>query len=413
LVAGAASPAFSQEPPAEGDNAYASISAFTRALQLIRQDYVDEKRVSYRDLIRSALEGMLADLDPHSQYLDDKAFEGMQEDARSEFGGLGVVVAVRDGALTVVTPMEDTPGFRAGLLPGDRILKIDGNPTDKMDLTDAVEKLRGAPGSKVTLTIIRPSSREIKDYELTRDVIKVDSVKDVRRIDAGGLRIGYARITQFSEPTADDLDKKLRALEEDGLDALVLDLRHNPGGLLTSAVEVCGLFVEPGEMVVYTEGRSASQRQVYRTPDTGRKRRTCPLAILVNGSSASGAEIVAGALKDLRRAVVVGETTFGKGSVQSVVQLQDGTAIRLTTARYYTPGRQVIHEKGIAPDIRATMSPLEERILLLKRREDFLLEEDRFEFRDFRDIQLESAVDALRGALIHASRPAAKRAAAR
>lgn len=407
--------AWAEEQPPTGETAadagYTSIAVFTRALQLIRQDYVDEKKISYRDLIYSALKGMLDGLDPHSQFMESRDYRGMQEDARSEFGGLGIVVALRDGMLTIVTPMEDTPGFRVGLLPGDQILKIDGSPTDKLDLAGAVEKLRGTPGEKVTLTIMRPATKEVRDYQLERAVIRVDSVKDARLVEAAlaePFKIGYVRITQFSEPTAADLAKKLEGLEREGMQALVLDLRHNPGGLLGSAVEVCGLFLPANEMVVYTEGRAASQKQVYRTPETGKAPREYPLAVLVNGGSASGAEIVAGALKDLGRAVVVGETTFGKGSVQSVVQLQDGSALRLTTARYYTPGRQVIHEKGITPNIRATMTPLEERILLLKRREEFVPDDERLAVKGFRDVPLERAVAALKGAMVYAQRPGDK-----
>jgi carboxyl-terminal processing protease len=305
--------------------------------------------------------------------------------------------------------MEDTPGFKAGLMSGDQILKINGVPTDKMDLSDAIQKLRGDPGEVVTLTILRPSTKELKDYSIARAIIKVDSVKDAKILDTGGddgFKIGYARITQFNEPTAQDLAKKLDDLQAQGMQAFVLDLRDNPGGLLNSAIDVCGQFVPPNTMVVYTEGRVASQRRIYRTADNGKQRPRFPMAILINGGSASGAEIVAGALKDLNRAILVGETTFGKGSVQSVVQLPDGSAIRLTTAKYYTPSRQVIHEKGVSPTIRATASPEEERQLLLSRRGDMLDDTQKREVADFHDVQLDRAVDALKGVMIYAQRPA-------
>jgi carboxyl-terminal processing protease len=386
------------------DSAYAKIAVFTRALQLIRQDYVDEKKIGYEELLYNALRGMLAELDPHSQFMGPQDFRAMQEDTKSEFGGLGVVVSMRDGALTIVTPMEGTPGFKAGLLPGDQILKIDGSATEKMDLSDAVQRLRGDPGEKVTLTILRPASKEIKDYVIARDVITVDSVTSAELLDrslSGDYKVGYIRITQFNEPTAEELHKKLNALEKEGMQALILDLRYNPGGLLNSAVDVLGEFLPPNQMVVYTEGRSPSQKRVYRTP-AGALHRKLPLAVLVNNGSASGSEIVAGALKDLSRAILIGETTFGKGSVQSVIQLQDGSALRLTTAKYYTPAKQVIHEKGITPNIRSTLTPEQERLLQLTRREEFLQDTEKQEIAAFSDPQLERAVDALKGVMVYA-----------
>ena len=389
----------------EGDDSgYEDIAVFTRALQLIRQDYVDEEKISYHELTYSALRGMLADLDPHSQFMEPEDFGGMQEDTRGSFGGLGIVVAVRDGRLTVVTPMEDTPGFDAGLLPGDRIMKIDGESTEKMSLEDAIQLLRGEVGETVTLTIFRASNNEVKEIPVERAVIKVASVKDAQILPeemTGDRKIGYVRITQFNEPTAKDLAKKLDMLEEQGMQALVIDLRFNPGGLLNSAVDVCAEFLPENQLVVYTEGRTPSQRREYRTSSDGRSHRTYPVAVLINGGSASGSEIVAGAFKDLNRAILVGETTFGKGSVQSVMPLQDGSALRLTTAKYYTPSKQVIHEHGVTPTIRATMSRDDERLLLLKRREEYLDESDRIELASFRDVPLERAVDSLKGVMIY------------
>jgi len=395
-------------PPAD-DSGYPNAAVFSRALMLIRQDYVNDAKISYKDLTYAALRGMLSSLDPHSQFMDPEDFKGMQDDTRSQFGGLGVEVSIRDGNLTIIAPMEDTPGFKAGLMSGDQILKIDGVPTDKMDLSDAIQKLRGEPGELVTLTILRPSTKELKDYPIERAIIKVDSVKDAKLLDSDdsdGFKIGYARITQFNEPTAQDLAKKLDELQAKGMQAFVLDLRDNPGGLLNSAIDVCGQFLPPNQMVVYTEGRVASQRRIYRTADNVKERPRFPMAILINGGSASGAEIVAGALKDLSRAILVGETTFGKGSVQSVVQLPDGSAIRLTTAKYYTPSRQVIHEKGVSPTIRALASPEQERQLLLSRRGDLLDDAQKKEVANFRDTQLDRAVDALKGVMIYAQRPA-------
>jgi carboxyl-terminal processing protease len=391
------------------DTGYPNAAVFSRALMLIRQDYVDDKKISYKDLTYAALRGMLSSLDPHSQFMDPQDFKGMQDDTRSEFGGLGVEVSIRDGYLTIIAPMEDTPGFKAGLASGDQILKIDGVSTEKMDLSDAIQKLRGEPGELVTLTVLRPSTKELKDYPIQRAIIKVDSVKDAKLLDSDasdGFKIGYARITQFNEPTAQDLAKKLDDLQARGMQAFVLDLRDNPGGLLNSAIDVCGQFVAPNTMVVYTDGRVASQRRVYRTAENSKQRLRFPMAILINGGSASGAEIVAGALKDLNRAILVGETTFGKGSVQSVVQLPDGSAVRLTTAKYYTPSRQVIHEKGVTPTIKAMVSSEQERQLLISRRGEMMSDADKKEVANFHDIQLDRAVDALKGVMVYTQRSA-------
>ena len=396
------------------DSGYASIAVFARAMQLVRQDYVDEKKVSYEALTHAAMRGMLGDLDPHSQFMEPRDFKGMQDDTNSRFGGLGVVVSQREGALVIVTPMEDTPGFRAGLLPNDQIIKIDGQSTEKMDLNEAIALLRGEPGQKVTLTILRPATKEIKDFAMVRENIKVASVKDAKILPAelgGEFKVGYVRITQFNVPTAEDLAKKLDELEKQGMQALVLDLRYNPGGLLNSAVDVAGLFLPPKTLVVSTKGRVPSQSRDYKTADTTKQRPRYPLAILTNTGSASGSEIVAGALKDLNRAILVGETTFGKGSVQSVIQLQDGSAMRLTTAKYYTPSLNVIHEHGVAPTIRATMTPEQERMLMLLRREDSMSEPERKELANFRDPQLDRAVDALKGVMIYAEKTGEKKAA--
>jgi carboxyl-terminal processing protease len=398
------------------DSGYANIAVFARALQLIRQDYVDEKKVGYEELTHAAMRGMLNGLDPHSQFMEPKDFKGMQDDTNSRFGGLGIVVQQRDGNLVIVTPMEDTPGFKAGLLPNDQIIKIDGQSTDKLDQNDAVNLLRGEPGQKITLTILRPATKEIKDFTITRENIKVTSVKEAKILppDIGGeFKIGYARITQFNVPTAEELGKKLDDLQDKGMQAMILDLRYNPGGLLNSAVDVAGQFLPPKTLVVSTEGRVPSQSRTYRTADTVKPRPRFPLAILINNGSASGSEIVAGALKDLNRAILVGETTFGKGSVQSVIQLQDGSALRLTTAKYYTPSHTVIHEHGVAPTIRVLLNPEQERQLMLLRREDSVNDPEHKDLAGFRDTQLERAADALKGVMIYADKTSgAKKASA-
>src|SRR5881398_4275306 len=235
-------------PDQDDDSGYSQIAIFAKAVQLIRQDYVDGCKTSYHDLVTAALKGMLSSLDPHSQFMDPNDFRDMQEDTRSRFNGLGIEVAMKNGLPTVVTAMEDTPAAKAGILAGDQILKINGASTERMDLQDAINVLRGPAGRKVTLTLLRPSTKEIKDYSLERAEIKVQSVKGVRLLDAeltGPFRIGYLRLIQFNEPTAEELSKALDDLQKQGMQALILDLRNNPGGLLNSAVDVCAQFLPP------------------------------------------------------------------------------------------------------------------------------------------------------------------------
>ena len=396
---------------AEEETGYAQISVFARAVQLIRQDYVDGKKTSYHDLIYAAMKGMLASLDPHSQFMDPDDFKDMQDDTRSRFNGLGIEVSVKSGLLTVITPMEDTPAAKAGILSGDQILRINGNSTEKMELQDAVNVLRGVPGQKVTLTILRPVTKEIKDYALERAEIKVQSVKGAKLLDSdlsGNFKIGYVRLIQFNEPTANELEKALDELQKQGMQALVLDLRNNPGGLLNSAVDVCAQFLPPSTTVVSTQGRAASQQSDYATSSTAKQRPHFPMTVLVNEGSASGAEIVAGALKDLKRAILVGETTFGKGSVQNVMQLPDGSALRITTAKYYTPSKQVIHAQGVAPNIRVPMTAEQERALFQARSTENLKPEDEKNLIKTKDTQMLRAIDALKGVMIYAQETSPK-----
>src|SRR6201993_5311107 len=373
LVLGAFPGVFAQEAQpgkSEEDNGYAQISIFAKTLELLRQDYVDENKTSYHDLVTAAMKGMLSSLDPHSQFMDPNDFRDMQDDTRSRFNGLGIEVSMKNGLPTVITAMEDTPAAKAGILSGDQILRINGISTERMDLQDAINVLRGPAGAKITLTLLRPSTKEIKEYALQRAEIKIQSVKGARLVDpelTGPFKIGYIRLVQFNEPTADELSKALDELQKQGMQALILDLRNNPGGLLNSAVDVCAQFLPPNTKVVSTQGRVASQQREYSTSGVAKNRLNFPLAVLVNEGSASGAEIVCGALKDLHRAIVVGETTFGKGSVQNVLQLPDGSALRFTTAKYYTPSRQVINGNGVAPNIRVPMTSDQERQLFVTR----------------------------------------------
>lgn len=383
---------------------YAAIAGFTRAIQVIRQDYVDRSAVSYKKLTYAALHAMLPHLDPHSQFLEPEDLKDREDETRGEFGGFGFTISRKEQSVTVLSTMENSPSARAGILPGDQIVAVAGKSTLNMPIEDLNQMLRGQPNQRLALTIYRPSTKETKDYEMRREMIKVASVVDAKMLnpeETGGIKIGYLRITEFTEPTARELSEKLGSLQAAGMQALIMDLRFNPGGLLTSAVDVCGLFLPPRTMVAYTEGRDAAQRREYFTDSGDRQRADFPMAVLANGLSASGAEIVTGALKDLKRAIIVGETTFGKGVVQTPMPLPDGSALWLTTAKYYTPGKQVIQEKGIAPDIEATIDTDRERALLLRQRGGLLTAEEQKLVEETPDTQLNRAVDALRGLIIY------------
>ena len=410
-LACSASAADPSPPPTNDDTGYAEIATFAKAVELIRQDYVDGEKVSYHDLIYAAMKGMLSSLDPHSQFMDPDDFKDMQDDTRSRFNGLGVEVAMRDGVLTVVTPLEDTPAAQAGVLAGDEILKINGTSTEKLSLQEAIGVLRGEPGQRITLTIMRPSSKEMKDFVLERKEIKVRSVKGVQILSpelTGPFKVGYVRIVQFNEPTAEEFGKSLDDLQKQGMQALVLDLRNNPGGLLNSAVDVLGQFLPPNTEVVSTQGRATSQKHDYSTPVGLKERPRFPIVVLVNEGSASGSEIVAGALKDLHRAIVVGVTTFGKGSVQNVMQLPDGSALRFTTAKYFTPSKQVIQGNGVEPNIHVPLTIDQERAVAALRNNDKIKPEEATAVIKTKDVQLMRGIDALKGVMIYAQQTAPK-----
>jgi carboxyl-terminal processing protease len=398
---------------AQKDDPYENYKLLADVLEKVRSEYVDADKVTYQELMRGALKGMLNTLDPHSEFMDPAKFDELKKDTQGEFGGLGVVVQLsKDKYLTVVAPMEDTPGYRAGILPLDRILKIDGKSTEKFTLEEAVTHLRGEPGTEVTLTVQRPSTGQVKDYKLTRASIKVDTVKDVNGkreypVDSNG--IGYVRIAQFGEKTSTELESALKKLQHNGMKALVMDLRGNPGGLLDQAAAVCEKFVPRDKLIVSTEGRGSTQKSEYRSTSHG-DRVNVPMVVLVNIGSASASEIVAGCLQDLQpvtHAIIVGEQTFGKGSVQSILPLPDGSALRLTTAKYYTPSHKVIHEHGITPDILVPMTDEEDRDLYYKRTPgamETLDDKDRERVRNAHDLQMERAVDVLKGVLLYSQR---------
>jgi len=326
------------------EDTYDKLKVFTEILSLIQSNYVEE--VNSRDLIYGAVKGMLDTLDPHSAFMPPDAFREMQVETQGSFGGLGIEITVKDRMLTVVAPIDGTPAERAGVQPGDRIVKIEGQPTKDMTLMDAVRKLRGPKGSKVTISILREGSPEPMDITLVRETIEVHSVRSKDLGDG----IYYVRITSFQEKTSKDLEKALEQAEKAGDAALILDLRNDPGGLLNQAVAVSDMFLDKGQLIVYTQGRIKNQDLRF-TAEHSNGLPKWPMVVLVNGGSASASEIVAGALQDWKRAVLIGTKTFGKGSVQTVIPLSDGSGLRLTTAKYFTPGGRSIHGIGITPDI--------------------------------------------------------------
>ncbi len=288
---------------------------------------------------------MVSSLDPHSSFLNPEAYKEMQAETKGEFGGLGIQIGVKEGMLTVIAPIEDTPAYKAGIKAGDKIIKINNEFTKDMSLHDAVSKMRGAPKTSVTIAILREGWKETKDFTIVREIIKIKSVKS-KLLEDG---IGYVKINQFQEQTAADLSTALGKLTQEKMNSLILDLRNNPGGLLNSAVGVTSQFLPPGKLVVYIKGKKGEKTDYNTTED--KPSYNTPMIVLVNEGSASASEIVAGALKDWNRAVILGTKTFGKGSVQSVIPLSDGSGLRLTTAIYYTPKGTSIQATGIVPDI--------------------------------------------------------------
>jgi len=335
----------------QADNeTYDNLKVFSEVLSLVQKNYVEE--VDPKKLVYGAIKGMLGDLDPHSSFMTPEMYKEMQVDTKGEFGGLGIQIGIKDRQLTVISPIEDTPAFKAGILAGDHIVKIDGAATKEMTLTEAVNKMRGAKGSQVTITVLRDGSDQTKDYTLTRDIIKIKSVK-FKVMDGD---IGYVRVSQFQENTESDLDKALKEFDDKKVKSIILDLRNDPGGLLNMAVDVSGSFLPSGKLVVYIKGRNGEKDQFFTS--NSKPRTELPMVVLVNEGSASASEIVAGCLQDWGRAVVLGTQTFGKGSVQTVIALSDGSGLRLTTAKYYTPKDRSIQNTGITPDIEVKQPAL-------------------------------------------------------
>jgi len=329
--------------PSQG-GVYENLKVFTEALSYVESNYVEE--VEPDKVIQGAIKGMLKTLDPHSSYMPPDVYREMQVETEGRFGGLGIEITMRDDVLTVVSPIEGTPAFRASIQPGDQIIKVDGESTKEMSLVDAVKKLRGPEGSAVTISIFRQGFTEPKDFTISRAVIQIKSVRWTKLQDD----IGYVKLRSFHKTTEEELEEALQDLGEQHIKTLILDLRNNPGGLLEQAIAVSNVFLEGGKLIVYTKGRLPNQNMKGFSKSDG-FHVSYPMAVIINGGSASASEIVAGSLQDLHRATIVGTQSFGKGSVQTIIPLSDGSGLRLTTAKYYTPGGGEINGKGITPDI--------------------------------------------------------------
>ncbi len=386
------------------ESSYEELKPFIEVLDLIKKSYVDD--VKKKDLVTSAIKGMVSSLDPHSGYMTPEAYKELQVETRGEFGGLGIQIGIKDSVLTVIAPIEDTPAYRAGIKSGDKIVKIAGESTKNMGITDAVAKMRGPKGSSIVLGVMREGWTEPKDFTIVRDTIKIKSVK-AKMIDSS---IGYIKLTQFQEATGDDLSSALANLKKEGMTSIILDLRNDPGGLLDSAVEVAEQFLPPKQLVVYIKGRTGDKKEYYTEGDKPYYT-DMPMVVLVNQGSASASEIVAGAMKDWKRAVIIGVQTFGKGSVQSLIPLSDGSGLRLTTAKYYTPNGISIQSVGITPDIvvklaakdgTETHTIVREKDLERHLKNDNLKEESEekemgpLEVEEKDDLQLQRAVDTLK-----------------
>lgn len=345
-------PATAQSVPDSDTLPLEDIQTFAEIFERIKRAYVEE--VDDSTLIRNAMRGMLSELDPHSAYLDRDEFQSLRESTEGAFGGIGIEVGLEDGRLTVITPIDETPASRAGLQARDVILEIDDEPTDRLSLQESVTLMRGEPGSEIHLLILRSGEDEPLEFTLVRESIRTESVRS-EMLESG---YGYLRVSQFQSRTGEQVNNAIQRMERDGaLQGLVLDLRNNPGGILQAAVAVADAFLEEG-LVVYTEGRlEDTQMRFSANRETAAP--DVPLVVLINGGSASAAEIVAGALQDQRRAVIMGTESFGKGSVQQIMPLGNGEGLKLTTALYYTPNGRSIQAMGIEPDVRVVRGRLE------------------------------------------------------
>jgi len=382
------------------DDLYRELELFSDTMSIIRSDYVEDAKA--KDLIYGALKGMLASLDPYSQFMDPDTYNEMKIETEGEFGGIGIEITIKDNLLTIISPIDDTPAYNVGLKAGDKIVKIENEITKDLTLIEAVKKLRGKPGTKVNVTVLRESERKLLDFTIVRSIIKIDSIKKAEIIESG---IGYIRLVEFQEKTDRQLEEHLRDFEKKEIKGFILDLRNNPGGLLDAAVDVAGKFLEEDKTIVSTKGRVENQNFIFKAKNRN-KHLDYPMVVLINGGSASASEIVAGAIQDHKRGIVMGTKSFGKGSVQTVVPLSDGSAVRLTTSKYFTPKGRTIHNEGIVPDI---IVEYEEEVLVeeeanvfdeLLDKEDTEAEAEKKEY----DNQVLSAVDVLKGIIIYSDK---------
>lgn len=390
----------------EKEQTYKDLELYADTLALVQKNYVES--VEPKDLIYGSLRGLMDSLDPYSSFMDPEEYRELIEETSGKFGGIGIEISLRKGILTVVTPLEGTPAWKVKLQPNDKIVKIDSKLTKGMSLSEAVDLLRGDPGSKVNVTILREKENRIFDVDIKRAIISIKDIRHARLLDDD---VAYVRIAEFRDDTAKDLAKALKNLDDEGMEGLILDLRSNPGGLLDSAVDVASLFVEPGAKVVYVLDRDGKKDE-YFARRLEEKFKDIPMVVLVNDGSASGSEIVAGCIQDYKRGLVLGIKSFGKASVQTVIPLTDGSALRLTTAKYYTPSGRLIHEEGITPDIEVEDKKIE---LEKPSQEDELFdkvegndkpieseEETSEEDEDFykKDYQIVRALDLVRGLIL-------------
>lgn len=376
----------------EKEDTLKQVELFADALALVKGQYVTE--TNSKDLIYAAIEGMMSSLDPYSQFLTPDDYKELLVNTEGEFGGLGIEIALRNKLLTVISPIEGTPAWKAGLKPLDIVVKIDEELTKGITLPEAVKKLRGKPGTSVKLTVLRENEKELKEYTLTREIIKIKDIKHAEILEDG---IAYVKLLEFRENTSKDLDTALQGLEKN-MKGLILDLRNNPGGLLSSAVEIASKFIDKDKLIVYTQSRD--DEKVEYQAIGGKKYLKVPMIILINSGSASASEIVAGALRDYKRGVLVGEKSFGKGSVQTVVPLVDKAALRITTSHYYTPSGRIIQKEGLTPDIVIK----EEVSADDKNKEDEVFEKIAKEKKDEKfykkDLQLRRAIDIMKGIML-------------
>ncbi|OGW85045.1 MAG: hypothetical protein A2987_06025 [Omnitrophica bacterium RIFCSPLOWO2_01_FULL_45_10] len=391
------------EKKAPKDDLYTQVELFADTIGMIKSDYVDE--VEPKKLIYGAMKGMLSSLDDFSQFMEPDEYKELKAEAKGEFGGIGVEISLKERILTVVTPMVGSPAETAGVKPGDKIIRIDGKITKDMSLSDAVKAMRGDPGTTVALTLWREKQEKGLDVQIKRAIIRIESIKNVRVLED---KVGYIKLVEFQEKTPRDLEEALKKLESEDIDSLVLDLRNNPGGLLDVSVDVAEKFLPKDTVIVSIKSRTPEQNIVFKSrgrfthPDY-------PLVILVNEGSASASEIVAGAVQDNKRGLILGEKTFGKASVQTVMPLKDGSALRLTTATYLTPSGKMIMHQGIMPDIVVKREDLEPGPEQTKKKDELF--EQVFERKDKskerekqRDNQLERAIDVIKALKIYKAR---------